>query len=74
MACNVGQTDRVLRIGAGVAIMAAGAYLQSWWGLVGLVPFITGVVRWCPLYVPLGLSTNSCGGGCCCGTKDKPAA
>jgi hypothetical protein len=28
-----------------------------WWGLVGLLPLVTGLVVWCPLYVPLGIDT-----------------
>lgn len=58
MKCNVGNTDRILRIIAGLVIMAVGYYYESWWGAVGLVPLITGLARWCPLYVPFKLSTD----------------
>jgi len=54
---NVGSVDRAIRIIAGVAIIAAGVYFQSWWGAAGLVPLVTGLVRWCPAYCPLKLST-----------------
>lgn len=57
MKCNVGNTDRLLRIGAGTLIIVAGFYFHSWWGAVGIVPFMTGVLRWCPAYLPFGLST-----------------
>ncbi|MCB1836408.1 MAG: DUF2892 domain-containing protein [Alcanivoracaceae bacterium] len=57
METNVGTIDRTLRLVAGVAIIAAGAYYQSWWGLVGLVPLFTGTTRWCPAYLPFGIST-----------------
>lgn len=57
MTCNVGKTDRLLRLIAGIAILAAGFYFQSWWGLVGLVPVLTGLIRWCPAYVPFGIKT-----------------
>lgn len=57
MKTNVGTVDRTLRIAAGVAILAIGAYYQSWWGLVGLVPLFTGTTRWCPAYLPFGIST-----------------
>ena len=63
MKCNVGSADRAFRIIAGLAIIAAGVYFQSWWGAVGLVPILTGSLRWCPLYSPLGIST----------TKKEPA-
>lgn len=29
----------------------------SWWGVVGLVPLGTGLVGWCPAYLPFGFST-----------------
>lgn len=57
MKCNVGTVDRVVRIVAGTTIIGAGFYLQSWWGAVGVVPMLTGLFRWCPAYVPVGLST-----------------
>ncbi len=57
MRCNVGTTDRVLRIVLGLVIIVAGLYFQSWWGLIGLIPLLTGVLRLCPLYSVLGLST-----------------
>lgn len=57
MKCNVGKTDRTLRIVAGVVIIAAGLYFQSWWGAVGIVPIATGFLRWCPAYLPFGIKT-----------------
>lgn len=57
METNVGTIDRVVRLVAGVAIIAAGAYYQSWWGLAGLVPLFTGTTRWCPAYLPFGINT-----------------
>ena len=72
MQCNVGTTDRRLRIVAGVAIIGAGIVFGSWWGVLGLLPLATGILRWCPAYVPLGIKTGCadkattacCGGGC----------
>jgi len=57
MGINVGSTDRTLRIIAGVIIIAVGVYYQSWWGVVGLVPLLTGLFRFCPLYTMLGANT-----------------
>ena len=54
---NVGSLDRGIRIIAGLAILAAGFYFKSWWGLVGLVPLATGILRWCPAYLPFGISS-----------------
>ena len=58
MKCNVGGADRVARIVAGLAIVAAGAYFKSWWGAVGVVPILTGTFRWCPAYLPFGIDTS----------------
>ncbi|MBS3776740.1 MAG: DUF2892 domain-containing protein [Bacteroidales bacterium] len=57
MKCNVGKTDKVIRIILGLAIGAAGFYFNSWWGLVGIVPVFTALINWCPLYLPFGIRT-----------------
>jgi hypothetical protein len=54
---NVGSADRVARIVLGIAVLVAGSVLGSWWGLVGLVPLATGLIGWCPAYLPFGIST-----------------
>jgi len=57
MKLNIGSIDRGARIVLGLAIGAAGLYFKSWFGLIGLVPFGTALVGWCPLYVLFGIST-----------------
>lgn len=62
MTCNVGKTDRALRILAGAGILSlffVGP--QSPWALIGLVPIITGLFGFCPAYTLFGLSTCSKG-------------
>jgi hypothetical protein len=54
---NVGSIDRVIRITLGVAIMGAGVYYQSWWGVLGAIIFATGILSFCALYSLLGIST-----------------
>lgn len=54
---NVGGIDRILRYLVGLALLGAGLYFKSWWGLVGLLPIVTATVRFCPAYLPFGLST-----------------
>jgi hypothetical protein len=56
----VGGLDRGVRIVAGLALMAAIPLLDSpvrWVGLLGLVPLLTGLGAYCPLYTLFGLST-----------------
>jgi hypothetical protein len=62
MQSNVGDSDRIIRIIAGVFILGAFFVLEGnarWLALVGFIPLVTGLVRWCPAYTLLGLSTRS---------------
>ena len=57
---NVGTVDRAIRIVAGLVLLSLIFILEGnarWWGLVGLLPLVTGSVGWCLLYVPLGIDT-----------------
>lgn len=58
MTPNVGTLDRIVRITAGVALIALAATgTIGAWGYIGIVPIFTGTTRWCPAYLPFGLST-----------------
>ncbi|MBJ7536121.1 YgaP family membrane protein [Marinomonas transparens] len=57
MKSNIGKTDRTIRIILGVAIIAIGAYSNSWWGALGVILLLTGVIKVCPAYLPFGIST-----------------
>lgn len=55
---NVGGIDRLLRIGAGLALVALAATgTVGAWGWIGLVPLLTGAIGFCPAYPLLGLDT-----------------
>ena len=54
---NVGSIDRGLRIVAGLSVGGLGIYFQSWWGLIGIIPITTGLLSWCPAYLPFGIKT-----------------
>ena len=58
MNMNVGTLDRTVRIVAGLALIGATlAGMIGAWGWIGVVPLATGVFRFCPAYLPFGLST-----------------
>ncbi len=57
MKTNIGSIDRTIRLIAALGIFGAGYYFKSWWGLAGLLPLLTAFVRFCPAYVPFGIST-----------------
>jgi len=54
---NVGDVDRFARFVFGTVIILAGIYFKSWFGLIGVIPLATGFIRWCPAYLPFGIST-----------------
>ena len=63
---NEHAIDRGLRIVLGVAVLSLVVVgPQTLWGLLGLVPLVTGLLGSCPVYSLLGLST--------CSVSDKPA-
>lgn len=55
---NVGSADKTIRIILGLGIVGVGIYLNSWWGLVGIIPLATAFMNWCPAYSLLGISTD----------------
>ena len=56
---NEGGIDRIIRIVAGLAVIGWGFYANNWWGAVGAVPLLTGLIGWCPAYTILGIKTCS---------------
>ncbi|MDP2750088.1 MAG: DUF2892 domain-containing protein [Nanoarchaeota archaeon] len=58
---NVGTTDRILRIVAGLAIAGAAYYYKIWWlYLIALGLLATGTIAYCLLYALLGINTCGC--------------
>ena len=59
---NVGTVDRVVRIALGIILAAIGMLVlkgtaSTIVSIVALIPLATGIVGFCPLYVPFKLST-----------------
>ena len=55
---NENSFDRVVRVVIGLALLAL-AFVgpHSMWGIVGVVPLLTGLIGSCPAYTLLGIST-----------------
>lgn len=55
---NIGDVERVVRVVAGLGLLSL-VFVgpQTMWGLVGIVPILTGLSGWCPPYSLLGIST-----------------
>ena len=59
MKFNVGGMDRILRIVVGLAFIGLAATgTVGAWGWIGVVPLLTGSIKFCPLYSIIGI--NSC--------------
>lgn len=54
---NLGRTDRIIRIAAGIIIISLGFYFKNRWGMIGSIPVISGYLGYCPLYKILGITT-----------------
>jgi hypothetical protein len=54
MAANVGTADRVLRIIIGLILIAL-VFVEprTAWGWIGVIPLVTALVNFCPLYALL---------------------
>ncbi len=60
MSINQHAFDRAFRVVLGLVLLSL-VFLgpATPWGLIGLIPLITGVVGFCPIYRILGVSTCS---------------
>ena len=61
---NVGGIDRTVRLLVGLVLLATGIVLRTKGyghaltiGIIGLVMLVMSAIRFCPLYVPFGIST-----------------
>lgn len=55
---NEGTLDRFIRVVVGIALLSLTvAGPKSLLGLIGVVPLVTGIVGFCPLYRLVGLRT-----------------
>lgn len=71
MKCNVGLTDRIIRVSLGIGLIAAGFFgwvsgiLAIVLGVIGAVLIVTAGLKFCPLYIMLGANT--------CNTSEQAA-
>jgi len=58
MSCNVGTVDRAIRVIVGIVLIAL-VFVgpQTPWGWIGVIPLVTGLIGYCPLYSLLGIRT-----------------
>ena len=57
MKTYVGGIDKIIRILAGVALIAWALMGGPVWAWIGIVPLATGLLGWCPAYTLFGMNT-----------------
>ncbi len=60
MGKNVGTMDRSIRIIVGLGMLSLLFWAQGkerLWGLLGLIPLLTGIMGLCPFYALIGFKT-----------------
>ena len=59
MDANMGGKDRLIRLLVGLAMIGLAVLnVIGPWGWIGIVPLVSAVMGWCPVYMVLGLSTK----------------
>ena len=67
---NIGKTDKIVRVIAGLALLSLIFLLEGsarWIGLIGIVPLATAAMGFCPLYPIVGMNT-------CCASEDEKSS
>jgi hypothetical protein len=60
MKANEGTIDRALRVIAGLVLIGLAATgTVGVWGWIGVVPLLTGLFSFCPVYAIFGMNTCS---------------
>lgn len=57
---NEGSLDRLIRFIIGLIILSLWFFLggaTKYWALLGLIPLLTSLLGWCPLYALFGINT-----------------
>ena len=58
MKCNIGHTDRILRITVGVTLIGLATFgITGSWAWIGIIPLATGMIGSCAAYSLLGIDT-----------------
>ncbi len=62
MTANIGNTEKVIRIIVAVILFSMWFFLEGnmrFIALVGIVPLVTALASWCPLWTVFGINTCS---------------
>jgi hypothetical protein len=59
MKTNLGSYDVAVRFVGGCLIGMWGVQEETWWGFIGLLPVITALAGYCPLYALFHIDTTA---------------
>lgn len=62
MTANIGNTEKVIRMIAAVVLFSMWFYLEGnmrYIAFIGIIPLVTSLVSWCPLWTVFGINTCS---------------
>ena len=55
---NIGPVERAVRLAVGLTLIAVAVMVPgAWWAYIGVLPLVTALIGWCPLYSLFGIST-----------------
>jgi hypothetical protein len=57
---NIGNTEKIIRVIIGVALLSLLFVLEGnarYLGLIGVIPLVTAAISWCPVWALLGINT-----------------
>lgn len=59
MCFNTGKIDRIIRIVIGISLLVYGIVSNNFIiAIIGVIPFVTGAIGFCPLYPALKINTG----------------
>ena len=60
---NVGTVERYIRFLIGALLLTVAYFNQGTWlfwvGLIGIMPIVTAIMRWCPANLVLGIKIEN---------------
>lgn len=57
---NIGSIDKIIRFIVGIVLLSLLFFVNGnlkYWGLIGIIPILTAILGYCPLYSILGIKT-----------------
>jgi len=57
MKCNVGKTDKIIRIILLIASLILGYFISAWFYILSIILILTVIFSYCPLYLIFNVNT-----------------